>query len=389
MGERSFKLSAMWLAVWMARRKYVSIKEVAARAGVSFQTASKVLNGSDVRVSAETAERILAAAESLGYRPNTIARSLVQRTTATIGLVASDATDIAIAQASVAAEQEARRHGHSVLVGHLAVGGADGADIVRTLIERRVDGIIAAAPEIEEDTKVAELLRKYVPSVSLQAVPGGGVPLVGSNHRDTGRLATGHLLELGHTAIGTVTGPFRRRVTRSRLHGYEDALREAGLETPEDLVAEGDWTPKGGAAATRLLLERSPNLTAIFVHSDTMALGVLSALFLAGRRVPQDVSVVSCDDIPFAEYMTPPLTTIRLPLAETGREAVALLLRSIAGEPVPERPPLLPFELIIRASTAPPRTALPRTAPSRTAPSRTAQPRTAPAARRPPERTGE
>ena len=308
--------------------------------------------------------------------------------------MASDATDIAIAQASVAAEQEARRHGHSVLVGHLAVGGADGADIVRTLIERRVDGIIAAAPEIEEDTKVAELLRKYVPSVSLQAVPGGGVPLVGSNHRDTGRLATGHLLELGHTAIGTVTGPFRRRVTRSRLHGYEDALREANLETPEDLVAEGDWTPKGGAAATRLLLERSPNLTAIFVHSDTMALGVLSALFLAGRRVPWDVSVVSCDDIPFAEYMTPPLTTIRLPLAETGREAVALLLRSIAGEPVPERPPLLPFELIIRASTAPPRTALPRTAPSRTAPSRTApsrtaQPRTAPAARRPPERTGE
>ena len=143
----------------MARRKYVSIKEVAARAGVSFQTASKVLNGGDVRVSAETAERILAAANDLGYRPNTIARSLVQRTSATIGLVASDATDIAIAQASVAAEQEARRHGHSVLVGHLPVGGADGAAIVRTLIERRVDGIIAAAPEIEEDTEVAHLLR--------------------------------------------------------------------------------------------------------------------------------------------------------------------------------------------------------------------------------------
>ena len=132
----------------MTRRRYVSIKEVAARAGVSFQTASKVLNGGDVRVSAETEERILAAAAELGYRPNTIARSLVQRATATIGLVASDAT-VAIAQASVAAEQAARKHGHSVLVGHLAAGGADGADIVRTLIERRVDGIIAAAPEVE------------------------------------------------------------------------------------------------------------------------------------------------------------------------------------------------------------------------------------------------
>jgi LacI family transcriptional regulator, galactose operon repressor len=335
----------------MARRKYVSIKEVAARAGVSFQTASKVLNGGDVRVAAETAERILAAADELGYRPNTIARSLVQRTTATIGLVASDATDIAVAQASVAAEQEARRHGHSVLVGHLAMGGADGADIVRNLIERRVDGIIAAAPEVEEDTEVAELLRKYVPAVSLQAVPGGGVPLVGSSHRETGRLATEHLASLGHTAIGTVTGLFRRRVTRSRLHGYEDALRAAGVEPSEDLVVEGDWTPRGAAAAARLLLERNPGITAIFVHSDMMAIGVLSVLWDAGRRVPDDVALVSCDDIPFARYLTPPLTTVRVPLAETGRQAVDLLLRSIAGEPVPEKTPLLPVELIVRESS--------------------------------------
>jgi LacI family transcriptional regulator len=334
----------------MARPKYVSIKEVAARAGVSFQTASKVLNGGDVRVSTETAERILAAAEELGYRPNTIARSLVQRTSATIGLVASDATDIAVAQASVAAEQAARRHGHSVLVGHLAAGGADGPDIVRTLIERRVDGIVAAAPEVEEDTEVAELLRRYVPAVSLQAVPGGGVPLVGSNQRETGRLATDHLIGLGHTSIGTVTGRFRRRVTRSRLHGYEDALRGAGLEPSEDLAVEGDWTPEGGAAATRLLVERSPGITAIFVHSDMMAIGVLSALWRAGRRVPADVAVVSCDDIPFAEFLTPPLTTVHLPLAEAGRQAVELLLRSIAGEPVPEKTPLLPVELIVRDS---------------------------------------
>jgi len=333
-----------------SRKKYVSIKEVAARAGVSFQTASKVLNGGDVRVSAETQQRILAAAAELGYQPNTIARSLVQHSTATIGLVASDATDVAIAQASVAAEQEARRHGHSVLVGHLAVGGADGADIVRTLIERRVDGILVAAPEVEEDTQVADLLRKYVPAVSLQAVPGGGVPLVGSNHRDTGRLAAEHLISLGHTAIGTVTGSFRRRVTRSRLHGYEDALRAAGIEPHEDLVVEGDWSPHGGAEATRLLLERSPGVTAIFVHSDMMAIGVISALHASGRHIPEDVAVVGCDDIPFAEYLSPPLTTVRVPLAETGRTAVNLLLSAIAGDPVPEKPPLLPVELIVRAS---------------------------------------
>src|SRR3984885_6743826 len=173
----------------------------------------------------------------------------------------------------------------------------------------------------------------------MQAVPGGGVPL-----------AVEHLVGLWHASICTVTGLFRRRVTRSRLHGYEDALRAAGLEPSEDLVVEGDWTPHGGAAATRLLLERSPSLTAIFVHSDMMAIGVLSALWQTGRRVPADVAVVSCDDIQFAEYLTPPLTTVRVPLAETGRQAVELLLRSIAGEPVPERTPLLPVELIVRDS---------------------------------------
>ena len=123
-------------------------------------------------------------------------------------------------------------------------------------------------------------------------------------------------------------------------------------------MVEGDWTPHGGAAATRLLLERSPDLTAIFVHSDMMAIGVLSALWQTGRRVPADVAVVSCDDIPFAEYLTPPLTTVRVPLAETGRQAVELLLRSIAGEPVPERTPPLPVELIVRGSCGAPKPAI-------------------------------
>jgi LacI family transcriptional regulator len=334
----------------MARR-YVSIKEVAARAGVSFQTASKVLNGGNVRVSAETAARIIEVAGQLGYRPNTVARSLVQQTTATIGLIAGDMTDGALAQFAVAAERTARRHGHAVLVGNLAQGGEDGAAVVQMLLDRRVDGVIAAAPQLEEDPVVAELLRSYVPAVSLHHVPGGGVPLVGSNHREGARLATQHLIQLGHTSIGTVTGPFRRHVVRSRLHGYEDALREAGIEPGEDLAAEADWTPGTAAAATRLLLERDPGMTAIFVHSDTMAIGVLSALAAAHRRVPTDVAVVSCDDMPFAEYLTPSLSSLRVPFAETGEQAVELLLRGIAGEPTPDEPArLLPVELIVRDS---------------------------------------
>jgi LacI family transcriptional regulator, galactose operon repressor len=333
----------------MARR-YVSIKEVAARAGVSFQTASKVLNGGPVRVSPETAARIMEVAKELGYQPNTIARSLVQRYTSTLGMVAPDATDVAISQISVAAEQAARRQGHAMLVGHLSPGGEDGADIVRTLIERRVDGVIAAAPQVEDDPEVAELLRAYVPAVSLHSVPGGGVPVVGSNHRETGRLATEHLLSLGHRTIGTITGPFRRRVVRSRLHGYEDALRQAGIEPEEDLVVEADWTPGRAAAATRLLLQRQPRITAIFVHNDTMAVGVLGALAATGYRVPQDVAVVGCDDVPLAQYLVPPLTTVHVPLAETGEQAVDLLLRRIRGDPPQQQPLRLPVSLVVRAS---------------------------------------
>jgi LacI family transcriptional regulator len=189
-----------------------------------------------------------------------------------------------------------------------------------------------------------------VPAVSLHHVPGGGVPLVGSNHRAGARTATEHLIRLGHTSIGTVTGPFRRHVVRSRLHGYEDALRAAGLEPDEDLAVEADWTPGTAATATRLLLERGPRMTAIFVHSDTMAIGVLSALASAGRRVPADVAVVSCDDMPFAEYLIPSLSSLRVPFTETGQEAVELLLRSIAGEPAPESTVRLPVELIVRDS---------------------------------------
>jgi LacI family transcriptional regulator len=334
----------------VAKGPYPSLKEVAARAGVSFQTASKFLNGGQVRVSPETAARITSAARELGYSPNTIARSLVQRNSSTIGIVAGDLTDLALSQFVVGAEQAARRVGHAVLVGTMAGDEEDGSEVVNMLIERRVDGIIAAAPQLEEDTAVAELLRRYVSAVSLHHVPGGGVPTVGSNHRDVGRLCTDHLLALGHRSVGTVTGPFRRLVVRSRLRGYEDALRQASIEPREELVVEGDWTPGGAASATRLLLERCPELTAIFVHSDVMAIGVYSAVAATGRRIPGDMAVISCDDIPFAEYMTPPLTSVRIPFAETGARAVEVLIKRIGGAGLVAEASLLPVELVVRGS---------------------------------------
>jgi LacI family transcriptional regulator len=330
-------------------RKYASLKEVASVAGVSFQTASKVLNGGEVRVSPATADRIWEAARTLGYSPNTVARSLVQQSTATIGVVAGALNDPALTEMMVGAERAARQHGYAVLMSHVSETDNNGPEAVRTLIERRVDGIVVAAPQVEESTEVAELLRQHQLTVSLQHVPGGGVPLVGSNHREVGRLATSHLVAAGRTKVATVTGPFRRRVVRSRLRAFEETLRSHDIEVNEDLVVESDWTPDGGAAATELLLQSEPDLNAIFVHSDLMAVGVLGALAAAGRRVPDDVAVVSCDDLAFAAHLLPALTTVRLPLAESGAAAVELLLnpteRSTAGEPV-----ILPVELVVRDS---------------------------------------
>jgi LacI family transcriptional regulator, galactose operon repressor len=340
----------------MARRRYASVKDVAAAAGVSYQTASKVLNGGDVRVSDQTARRIRAAAAGLRYSPNTLARSLARQATGTIGIITADPGDVAAAQFLATAEQAAHQHGQAVLAGQVRPGERDGADVVRMLTERRADGLIVAAPQVESELEFAARLRAHGPAVSLYPVPGGGIPVLGPDHRAAGRLATGHLLALGHTEIATVTGPLRQRAARTRLTGYSAAFRDAGREMDEDIVAEADWTPAGAAAATRLLLRHRPRITAIFVQSDEMALGVLSELSAAGARVPADVAVTGCGDLPFAGYVNPALSTVRVPLAEIATRATALLMDAIGGELAAAPPVILPVSLVVRGSCgAPPR----------------------------------
>jgi LacI family transcriptional regulator len=334
---------------------YASLKDIAARAGVSFQTASKVLNGGG-NVKPETRERILVAARELGYVPNAVARGLIAQSTRTVGILADDLDDWVLAQFVVGAEREARRQGHAVLIATLdrtTRGGA--ADQARLLIERRVDGLIAATPQVEQDESVAELLRGRIPVVSMYHVPGRGVPVVGSHHRQTGELATAHLARLGHRRIATVTGPGTRRVVATRLRGWRLALTAAGLEADPDLVEEADWTADGGYLATHRLLDRAPGVTAVFAQNDMMAVGVLAALHDRGLAVPGDVAVVGCDDLPMVARTIPPLTTVHIPTYETGEHAVRLLLDRIAGRgQVPDRV-LLPVQLVVRASCGAPR----------------------------------
>ena len=175
--------------------------------------------------------------------------------------------------------------------------------------------------------------------------------MVGSHQSQIGFLATQHLLDLGHRRIGIIIGPRHRRVVQSRMRGYQRALETAHVAFTSELVEEGDWEVEGGYFAARRLLERAPDLSAIFVQNDTMAVGVLSALHGIGRRVPADCSVIGCDDIPLAAYTIPALTTIHLPFYETGEIAMRVLLEAIAGQTHEQQLVSPPVYLVQRAST--------------------------------------
>jgi LacI family transcriptional regulator len=331
---------------------YVSLKDVAARSGVSFQTASKVLNGRSGVVAPSTRERILRAAAELGYVPNAMARGLVRQASVTVGVLADDFSDLAVSQFVLAAQRAAAGRGHGALISSVHAD-IDAEVAVRKLLEYRVDGILVAAPSLEDEPRLGAALRGRLPVVSINRIHGGGVSTIGSDHAVTGTLAAEHLLGLGHRRIGTVTGPRTRQVVQRRMRGFRAALHTGGHPLPERRIAEADWSFEGGWAATHRLLDADPTVTAVFVHSDVMAVGTLKALHERGLRLPADCSVVGCDDLSFAGYVVPPLTTVRIPFQETGERAATLLLDRIGGNPIPARE-LLPVEFVVRESTGPP-----------------------------------
>lgn len=335
-----------------ARRptRHVSVKDVAARSGVSFQTTSKVLNGGG-SVSDVTRARIIQAASDLGYVPNLQARSLVMQRTRTVGVITSDFSDHNLGRFIVGAEQEARRQGFTTVMTSIEPEGSLTEYALPAMMERRVDGILLATPQMEEDEALAHVLDRSLPVVSLHGVPGGGVSTVGADDDLIGLLATRHLLEKGHRVIATVIGLPGRHATQGRLRGYRKALEDAGLAYDAELVEEGRWEIAAAATATTRLFERRPDITAVFAQSDTMAVGALSALRGLGKQVPADCAVVGCDDIDMAPYTAPPLTTIHVLFYETGAEAMRLLLAAIATGSLKPSRVILPVHLIVRASS--------------------------------------
>lgn len=327
---------------------------MAAMAHVSRTTVSFVLNErAGIKIPDETRRRVLDAAATLDYHPNSVARQLARGASRTIGLVLRQspeqvANDGLLAETLRGLADAARAAEHRVLVETLVPGEGRYANLVRS---GRTDGLIVSGPRYD-DEELVELARDGFPVVIQGSLPGLDVPSVDVDNEAGARLAVEHLLALGHRRIACITNaPLAYTAASERLAGYREALAAAGVAEAPELVAEGSFdAPSGHQAMSEMLARTTPD--AVFVASDVVAIGAIAGLREAGLAVPGDVSVVGFDAIPLAAYLDPPLTTISLPAYDLGRAAGRALLDRIAGRPVAGRT-LLPTELIVRASTAP------------------------------------
>jgi LacI family transcriptional regulator len=337
----------------IARYRAPTLSDVAVLAGVSTMTVSRVING-HAKVASATRDRVHAAMASLDYRPNMLARGLASGRSRSIGVLTVDTTLYGPRAALRGIELAARDRGYTVTIAHLSdpdrTAVAQGASLLRS---RSSDGVILLQPLISEVTGEDPAASDDLPPmVAIHAGTPGSYPAVSVDQRLGARLATEHLLGLGHRTVWHISGPDLWYEGVERIVGWREALAGAGAEVPP--VVHGDWSAASGYAAARAVLAR-PDVTAIFVGNDSMALGALHAMHELGLRCPEDVSLVGFDDYPEAEFFSPGLTTIRQDFDEIGRLSVELLLDLIeTGEASSQHLGLEP-RLVVRESTAPPR----------------------------------
>jgi DNA-binding LacI/PurR family transcriptional regulator len=328
-----------------------SIRDVARLADVSYQTVSRVLNDHP-SIREATKARVTQVMEEIHYRPNRAARMLVTRHSRTIGVLSASSARYgptsAIAIAAI--EDAAREAGYYVYTANLeTVDPESVSDALSRLMDQAIEGVVVIAPQ----ARVFDVLARMsvgVPYISLQSTGRAEHRALSVNQVAGARMATRHLIELGHRNIFHLAGPQDWIEAEARMRGFLDEIDSADLNTNPPIL--GDWTADFGYRAGRELL-RTHDFSAIFAANDHMALGLLHAFREAGLDVPRDVSVVGFDDIPDAQHLWPPLTTIRQDYGEIGRRAVEVLLGEVGGDPVvTHRAQILP-ELVVRGSTGP------------------------------------
>ncbi len=335
-----------------------TIEDVAARAGVSIATVSRVLNGRK-NARPETHRRVLDAAATLGYRPSAPARALQGHATGMLGLIMTDIAQPFYTELARVVESEARSRGYTIM---LANGGADNdreAAYLEALAERRVDGILVASWGITA-RHVDWLVRAPLPVVLVSCeAPGVGLPAIFAASRDGARDAAAHLIALGHRRLGEILGPALSAAAADRHAGVLDALRAAGIPPLDLALAHSAGDVASGEAAAAALLARDPRPSAIVCYNDLVALGAMRAIRAAGLRLPEDVSVTGFDDVALASLVHPALTTVAQPGAEMAAWAVERLVARIAAarQGVAATAPdtvRMPCRLVVRGSTMAP-----------------------------------
>jgi DNA-binding LacI/PurR family transcriptional regulator len=346
--------------------------DVARRAGVSQKTVSRVVNG-EPHVTEAIRARVQTVIDEMGFRPNAAARALVTRRNQRIGMVTMSTSLYGPASILEGVDSALRGSGYYLSVARTQ--GNSAADLqaaIDELVTQDIAGLVLSEPidlghpelRIPNGLPVLSFGSSAVGG-SADTSPAGTSPapdspagdtrpdelVLGADERAGAMYATDHLLALGHRTVHHLAGSPGWAATARRIAGWRSALADAGAQEPP--VLHGDWTPRSGYEAATEMLHHG-GVTAIFAANDHMAIGAIRAVERAGLRVPQDVSVVGFDDAPEAEYLSTPLTTVRQDFAEVTRLAVHRLVRTIEGRPPAERHRLVPAQLVIRESAAPP-----------------------------------
>ncbi len=328
-----------------------SIRDVAKAAGVAFQTVSRVINDSP-KVAPDTRRRVLDAIEELGYRPNAAARALASGRSKVVGVLSIGTNAFEAPSTLDGIDQAASAAGYSILFS--GTHSQDAADIkraVESLLDQQAAGCILIAPRMTTDIEALEL-PAHVPVVLVEGDPDTDRASVSLDQARGARLATEHLLDLGHATVWHVSGPRDWYDSRERERGWREVLDERGVTAPP--LLSGDWHHASGYECGRIIAAM-PDATAVFVANDSMALGLMHALHEAGKSIPGDVSVVGFDDLDEAAFAYPPLTTLRQEFFEIGRAGIETLLEMVEGGGTGAKHAVVTPELIVRKSTAAPR----------------------------------
>lgn len=340
----------------------VTVQDVARAAGVSAMTVSRVVNGG-VNVREDTRRAVMAAVEKLDYRPNAAARSLAAGGAAQIGLLHANPSAGYLSQFLIGALESARRAGcHLVLEACDDEREAAQVEAVRQLVDARVRGVILPPPLSESPAIKAVLAESCLPWAAI-AMGGDasewpdGALNVRIDDAEAAATMTRHLLDLGHRDIAFIAGHPNQMASAQRHHGFARAMAAAGIDPTKLRIEPGYFSYRSGIAAAKQLLASDPLPTAIFAANDDMAAAAVGVAHRRGLRVPEDISIVGFDDTAIATSIWPELTTIRQPIADMAQEAIAMLLRRIGkgGLDKEGQTRVLPFELVVRASSAPPR----------------------------------